>query len=897
MKWLKNLKIQTKLFLAFGIFMVLMVVFVVFAVRQFSNVNSAYNNAVKRQINISEALGTLTQLRFNNLATSFTYYDDEFSGSLSGFRDIDYETLCASFVQNVTNNRALVLQDGTLPMDQKQERLNLYFRMEYLFIERYIDYFYAIAEGVNNKDAEMITRATADAYLVGTELTAMLNDLYSIASNVTATRTNALSVNTQRIIYSLFAVAIGIVIISLLVALFMGRMITAPISSIEKAMVEISGGNLGYPIRSEYRDEMGTLSNRIGDMVDDILEMNKAVAAIDYLDTMIYATDLDYNLIYINRRLANMFHLDRDTFKMKKCYKALRNREYPCEICQLPKILHDKDSFPFIDYRDIWDDTLEIWIGGRASIIRWTDGNIVHYQTINDESQKKKYEEELQKAAQDAEAASISKTTFLANMSHEIRTPMNSIIGFSELALDGSIPDKTRDYLSKIMLNSEWLLQIINDILDISKIESGKMELEKIPFDLHELFIACRTIITPKADEKGVNLYFYAEPSIGKKLIGDPVRLRQVLLNILANAVKFTNTGGMVKISATVKGPQNSVPRGNITINFEIKDTGIGMTADQIGKISEPFMQAEAGITRKYGGTGLGLAISKNIIQMMGGTLSIESTIGIGSRLSFGITFNTIETLTGDLDDEEIIVNRIKKPHFLGEVLICEDNHMNQQMLCDHLERVGLKINVAENGLVGLEMVHKRLNKGEKPYDLIFMDIHMPVMDGIEAASKIDKLGTGTPIVALTANIMANDRDLYLKNGMKDCLGKPFVSQELWRCLLKYLAPVEWQAESESQMKQDDEKLLATMTLNFIKDHPETHDKIIAALEAGDIKLAHRLAHTLKGNAGTIGKMALQKAAADVEILLQGGENMATEEALNVLKNELDTVLKELIGN
>jgi CheY-like chemotaxis protein len=278
--------------------------------------------------------------------------------------------------------------------------------------------------------------------------------------------------------------------------------------------------------------------------------------------------------------------------------------------------------------------------------------------------------------------------------------------------------------------------------------------------------------------------------------VGDPVRLRQVLLNILSNAVKFTNAGGMVKISATAKGQQekstfgnsaslsNDTPlsssapltNGEIIINFEIKDSGIGMNLEQIAKISEPFTQAEAGITRKYGGTGLGLAISRNIIQLMGGRLTIESTLGIGSKLSFELTFITIDTPMNGLNDEQTATNRIKKPHFNGEVLICEDNQMNQQMLCDHLERVGLKIDIAENGLAGLKMVHKCLNKDKKPYDLIFMDIHMPVMDGIEAASKIDKLGTGTPIVALTANVMSHDIELYLKNGMKDCVGKPFVS-------------------------------------------------------------------------------------------------------------------------
>jgi signal transduction histidine kinase/DNA-binding response OmpR family regulator/HAMP domain-containing protein len=902
MKWLKNLKVQVKLFIAFGIFILLMFLFVLFTAQQLSYADSNYNSAIRRQIRISESLGIMAQLRLNNATMSYTLYDDNLASATAGFQDIDYESLCDSFVQNIQNNLDSVLQDTALSDEEKRFRLNAYYRIDYLFQEHYKQFFHTISEGVHTRDVAMISQGMANAYAVGTEITAILNELYNTASNVTSAMSNQLSASSQRMIYSLFAAAAAIMIISILVSLFMGKIITSPIAEIEKAMAEISSGNLNYPIRSAYKDELGALSNRIGDMVDDILEMNKAVAAIDYLDTMIYATDLEYNLIYINRRLANMFRIDRDTFKMKKCYKALRGRDYPCEICQLPTILQNKEAFPSVEYHDIWDEELGIWIGGRASIIRWTDGNIVHYQTINDESQKKKYEGDLQKAVQNAEAASISKTTFLANMSHEIRTPMNSIIGFSELALDGNIPEKTRDYLRKIMLNSEWMLQIINDILDISKIEAGKMEIEKIPFDLHELFVACRTIITPKADEKGVDLYFYAEPSIGKKLIGDPVRLRQVLLNILSNAVKFTNTGGMIKILAIAKGASNGAPNSKsnnaanstITIDFEIKDSGIGMSPDQMDRIYEPFMQAEAGTTRKYGGSGLGLPISKNIIEMMGGKLSIESALGVGSKFSFELTFDTIDAPESDFYDDRMIGNKIEKPYFNGTVLVCEDNLMNQQMLCDHLERVGLQIEVAEDGLIGVEKVHKRVDKGEKPYDLIFMDIHMPVMDGIEAASKIAKLGTGTPIVALTANIMANDRELYLKNGMKDCVGKPFVSQELWRCLLKYLKPVEWKAESPAQNRQADQRLLGTLTLNFLNDHPETFHKITDAIESGDIKLAHRLAHTLKSNAGLIGMTVLQKAALEVESLLRGGKNQVTPDAMNALETELNAVLGEL---
>jgi CheY-like chemotaxis protein len=440
------------------------------------------------------------------------------------------------------------------------------------------------------------------------------------------------------------------------------------------------------------------------------------------------------------------------------------------------------------------------------------------------------------------------------------------------------------------MVNSEWLLQIINDILDISKIESGKMELEKIPFDLHELFSACRTIITPKADEKGVDMRFYAEPSIGKKMLGDPVRLRQVLLNMLSNSVKFTNTGGVIKLSATI----SEKSANGITVLFKVTDSGIGMTPEQIAKIAQPFVQAEAGTTRKYGGTGLGLAISKNLVKLMGGNLNIESTLGIGSKFSFEITFDTKDILAGIYDEETIISDIIEKPDLDGEVLVCEDNNMNQQMICSHLERVGLRPTIVENGLAGLEMVLRRLNKDEKPFDLIFMDIFMPVMDGIEAATKISQLGTGTPIVALTANVMASDKELYLKSGMNDCVGKPFVSQELWRCLLKYLKPVELKSEIVDEDKLADEKLLTMMKINFVTDHQSTYKKITSAIAEGDIKLAHRIAHSLKGNAGMLGKAALQKASADVENLLKDERNLVTPKAMSTLETELRAVLDEL---
>jgi len=486
-------------------------------------------------------------------------------------------------------------------------------------------------------------------------------------------------------------------------------------------------------------------------------------------------------------------------------------------------------------------------------------------------------------------AASVTKSAFLANMSHEIRTPMNSIMGFSELAMDLAGNPKIKDYISKIRTNSEWLLQIINNILDLSKIESGKMEMEKIPFNMHDIFASCRTLVLPKAVEKGITLHFYAEPSLGKVPLGDPTRLRQVFVNFLSNSVKFTNSG-IVKLFSKIISSTDET----ITMHFEIKDSGIGMTSEQIDKIFDPFVQAESGTTRKYGGTGLGLSITRNIIEMMGGKIEIESAPGVGTKFSFNITFNTIDEL--DDNNQSIILEHteIEKPTFKGEILLCEDNLMNQEVISEHLARVGIRTIIAENGKIGLEMVQSRMEKGEKQFGLIFMDIHMPVMDGLEASSKILALNTGVPIIAMTANIMSTDTEIYLQSGMKDCIGKPFTSQELWHLLLKYFTPIDTDNTQKSAQVEASKDFNKKILLLFLNDNMNKYKEIIKALEEGNFKEAHRFAHTLKSNAAQIGKTLLQQAAANIENRLKDGVNHVSEEQLKILEAELNAVLNEL---
>jgi len=392
---------------------------------------------------------------------------------------------------------------------------------------------------------------------------------------------------------------------------------------------------------------------------------------------------------------------------------------------------------------------------------------------------------QLELALEQAKVASIAKSEFLANMSHEIRTPMNSIIGFTELALENPSPQKQDEYLTNILKNSEWLLQIINDILDFSKFESGMMVLDNTMFDMSDVFEACKMVIMPKAEEKGLSMEFNYVPPIGKKLFGDSSKLKQVLLNLLTNAVKFTNEG-TITMSAGVKDLYDS----SIRIGFEINDSGIGMTEDQMDRIFEKFTQAESGTTRKYGGTGLGLAIAKRIIEMMGGVLTVESTPDVGSNFSFELIFDSIDSGSNSLLSDLVLHGELKKPTFEGDVLVCEDNLMNRQVACEHLARVGLKASVAENGKVAVELVRNRDQSNQKQFDMVFMDLHMPVLDGFEATEKILELDPGIPIIAMTANVTLSDMAVYDTFGLSGFVVKPFTSQELWRCLLKFLKPL-----------------------------------------------------------------------------------------------------------
>ncbi|MCL1932056.1 MAG: ATP-binding protein [Treponema sp.] len=698
--------------------------------------------------------------------------------------------------------------------------------------------------------------------------------------------------------------AIGIVIFVLIVVFIIAGAlyyligkILSPLREFNEVAGKIARGDYRVRVVGDYRDEFGVLKNTANLMLESIesykKDSDKSLRVLgnilNGIDENIYVTiPATGEILFINDRMRQHFNVKGSGIG-EYCYKLLQEGfDNICDFC--PCIQLDKEP----DKPVLWEEhntVTDRYYRNTDSYIDWIGGEKVHLQHSVDITDIKIMAEEKLRAEREktnAEEASRMKSVFLASMSHEIRTPMHGIIGFSELALDDNISYKTRNYLSKIKTSAESLLLIINDILDVSKIEAGKMELEKIPFDMSEVFKLCRVIASPKAREKGLTLFCYSEPSIGKLLVGDPTRLRQVLLNLLSNAIKFTNNG-MVKLLSAISAKTENT----ITMHFEVKDSGIGMTPEQIDRIFEPFMQADGSTTRKFGGTGLGLAIAKNFIELMGGKLEVESASGLGSRFSFDVIFDTIDTSVNH-PSLAITVGVDEKPIFDGEILVCEDNTLNQMVISDHLSKVGISTVIAENGIVGVNCVKNRIEKGEKPFDLIFMDIHMPEMDGLDAARKIIEMGSSTPIVALTANIMVNDRETYFVSGMCDCLSKPFIAHELWTCLLKYLKPVSMlpiKKEGE-YLEEDDQRMELIAT--FVKDNKNTFKDIKDAFDAGDLKRAHRLAHTLKGVAGLVGMTALADAARIVEQSLASGKTESLKDQIDDLKHELKAALDEL---
>lgn len=397
-----------------------------------------------------------------------------------------------------------------------------------------------------------------------------------------------------------------------------------------------------------------------------------------------------------------------------------------------------------------------VWVLDIGQVVEWDEqGQPVWASGIHQEiTERKKLEADLKAVSVRADAANEAKSRFIANMSHEIRTPLNVIIGACEL-LQGTRLNPTQEELRSTMLTAgESLLGIVDDILDLSKIESGKVHVERGPVDLAKLVKLSAPLFRREALERGLKLEV-SLPEESLEIESDALKIRQILINLLSNAVKFTEQG---KIEISLRYPARTAT--HVSALIEVSDTGIGMTPSQLERILNRFEQADSSITRRYGGTGLGTTICRHLADLLGGSLSVESRFGEGSRFIFKATFPLL--VKGAPQTPEISRER----HYGVTVLLAEDNELNRKIAVRTLEKIGIQCLLAHNGEEVLSLVHQ-------PHELILMDCHMPVMDGTEAARRLRQSGYQKKIVAFTANVMTEDLARYIEVGMDEFLSKP----------------------------------------------------------------------------------------------------------------------------
>ena len=623
-------------------------------------------------------------------------------------------------------------------------------------------------------------------------------------------------------------------------------------------------------------------------------------------------------MIEQGRSREELFALNRNRYR-----PHIDEENYKIAAESFAQIYRTGEPIRGITYEMIRGDGTRYTIETNLSLIRDAAGQPIGFRGISrDVTERLRAEKELQQAKEAAEAANRAKSEFLANMSHEIRTPMNGIIGMTELALETPLTTEQHEYLGMVKASAGALLTIINDILDFSKIEAGKLTLDAADFKLRQNLDDTLKPLRLRAEQKGLQFDCYISPEAPDELVGDAGRLRQILINLIGNAIKFTDQGQI-----TVRVEPEASTDEKVQLRFAVSDTGVGIPPEKQRLIFEAFLQADGSTTRQYGGTGLGLTISSRLVEIMGGQIGVESTVGEGSTFSFTVQFSRSSMMTADsapprqmpspLDHPPLHARQALPERQRGlQILLAEDNLVNQRLAVRLLEKQGYQVTVAGTGRETLAALDRQ------PFDLVLMDVQMPEMDGLEATISIRRqeraTGAHLPIIAMTAHAMKGDRERCLDAGMDGYVSKPIQPTELFKVITE-LVPTEAIAASQSLAREpqqtvfnravalkqvaDDEELLAELAGLFIGDSARLLAEVKQAIAGEKSEGLERAAHTLKGAAGNFGAEGVVAAAQKLEEMGRTGKLAEAEAAcvgleaeMNCLNQALGTLLEPSLG-
>ncbi len=584
-------------------------------------------------------------------------------------------------------------------------------------------------------------------------------------------------------------------------------------------------------------------------------------------------------------------------------YSHWADRVHPDDLAAteaaIQRTIETRDDY-ICEFRTLWPDGSIRWLEARGQFERAPSGEAIRcYGVMLDITQRKELEYELRRAKEIAEAANATKSRFLANMSHELRTPMNAILGLIDVALPKAVHPTVQDCLRTTKESANLLLTLLNDLLDSAKIESGKLELESAPFSLRQMMEQITRVLAVRASEKGLSFFCRIPEGTPDAVVGDRMRLQQILLNLAGNAVKFTERG---KVEISLSPISHN---GETCIEFSVRDTGIGICPENLETLFQPFSQADASMARRFGGTGLGLAISKSLVEMMGGRIEVESSPGGGSVFFFTVRL----PMADKVPEESNVIAVFPTAQSKLRILLAEDNPANQKLVAYILEDRGHSVDLAENGQEAIDLAE------QNRYDAILMDVQMPGMNGFEATEAIRKRegARRTPIIAMTAYAMKSDCERCLAAGMDSYLAKPIHAQEmiaLVECFAngsnfaknasdatltspnatRQSTTVTFNPEeaiSRCFMRQD---MLLKMIDGFFDEADVLFPKMHVAIEIGNIAEVGRLGHRLKGSLVYLGAEPAERASTRVEEFgrSKNGTIREAEQAVRDLQRECE---------